>query len=79
MGSEERIIELLTSRYGIDPTTISSESTLAEFGLNSLTLAELMFDIEDAFDIQIPATEAQIVTLGDAVALVDRIRARGEG
>ncbi len=73
MGSQEKIVELLTGKYGVDAARISPDAKLVDLGLDSLTLAELIFDIEDAFGIEVSMEEARLETFGEAVALVDRL------
>ena len=72
MGSEARIVELLVEKYGIDRESVSLDATMADLGLDSLSVAELVFDIEDLFDIRLQEDDAEFSTFGDAVALVDR-------
>ena len=79
MGTAERIIALLTAEYGVDPAHISPAANLVDLGLNSLTMAELLCDLQDSFGIHIPLTEARITTLGDAIALTDRLVAEKGG
>ena len=73
MGSQAKIVELLTGKYGVDAARISPDAKLVDLGLDSLTLAELIFDIEDAFGIEVSMEEARLETFGEAVALVDRL------
>lgn len=78
MGSQARIVELLVEKYGVDAAKVSPDATLADLGLDSLSVAELVFDIEDLFSIQIETEDAEFKTFGDAVALVDRyLQAKG--
>lgn len=73
MTSERTFFALLTAEYGVEPDRIDPQASLADLGLNSLTFAELVCDLEDAFGIEIDVAEARITTLGEAVALVDRL------
>lgn len=73
MESREKIVELLTSRYRVEPSRISPEATMADLGLNSLTLAELICDLEESFGIEIIGSPAEIRTLDDAIRLTDRL------
>lgn len=78
MGSQAQIVDLLVAKYGVDASKISADATLADLGLDSLSVAELMFDIEDLFSIQVGTEDAEFKTFGDAVALVDRyLQAKG--
>jgi acyl carrier protein len=72
VGTQDQIVELLVSKYGVDAAKVSPDATMADLGLDSLSVAELAFDIEDRFSIQIPTEEGTFKTFGEAVALVDR-------
>ncbi len=72
------LAEVLSEKYDVDPTTISPEATLTELGLDSLTVVELFFDVEDEFEIEIPEERATFETLAEAAALVEELlRAKG--
>lgn len=78
MASQAQIIELLAEKYGVDAAKVSPDATMADLGLDSLSVAELVFDIEDLFSIEIDAADAEFRTFGEAIALVDRyIAAKG--
>ena len=78
MQSQPQIIELLVQKYGVDAQRISADATLADLGLDSLSVAELVFDIEDLFKIEVKADDAEFKTLGEAISLVDRyVAAKG--
>ena len=72
------LAEVLSEKYDVDPTTISPEATLTDLGLDSLTVVELLFDVEDEFEIEIPEERATFETLAEAAALVEELlRAKG--
>ena len=78
MGSQTRIVELLVEKYGVEKDRISPDAAMSNLGLDSLSVAELVFDIEDLFEIQIDPEDAEFSSLGEAIALVDRyIEAKG--
>ena len=78
MSSFAHIQETLVSKYGVAPEVIKPEATLTELGLDSLSVAELMFDVSDHYGIDIPDERANFNTLGEAVALVDEcVKAKG--
>ena len=60
------ITEILVSKYDVKPEAIKPESTLTEIGLDSLSIAELMFDVADKYDIDVPDDRANFNTLGEA-------------
>lgn len=78
MSSQPQVVELLVQKYGVDAERISADATLADLGLDSLSVAELIFDIEDLFKIEVNADDAEFKTLGEAISLVDRYVAAKE-
>jgi acyl carrier protein len=73
MGSYAHIRELLIEKYEVSAEAIRPEATLAELGLDSLSVAEMLFDVADKYDIDIPDASVQLSTLGEAAALVDEV------
>ena len=70
--------QVLTEKYDVDREAISPEATLTELGLDSLTIVELLFDVEDEFGIEVPEERVTFQTLAEAAALVDElIQAKG--
>ncbi len=70
--------EVLTEKYDVDREAISPDATLTELGLDSLTIVELLFDVEDEFGIEVPEDRVTFQTLAEAAALVDElIQAKG--
>ena len=51
---EKKIISILAQQALIDETEISLESTPADLSLDSLSIVEIIFSIEEMFDISIP-------------------------
>jgi len=78
VSSQPQVVELLVQKYGVDAERISADATLADLGLDSLSVAELIFDIEDLFKIEVNADDAEFKTLGEAISLVDRYVAAKE-
>ncbi len=73
------LADVLTEKYEVDPDAISPEATLTELGLDSLTIVELLFDVEDEFGIEVPEERATFETLAEAAALVDElVQAKGD-
>lgn len=68
------ILTLIQSAYDIDPATIDPTKPLSEFGLDSLSLAELIFSIEDHFHIEYPESKTNVQTLQELAQVVDDAR-----
>lgn len=75
MDSTELIQKFLQDRLGIAPESIVPGARLADLGLDSLMLAELMFEAEDRFAISIPSDLQLPNTVGDMTALIDTLLA----
>lgn len=73
MQANELIAKFLEERLGVDPATVVPAALLADLGVDSLMLAELMFEAEDRLGISIdmePNGEMP-QTVGDMTALIE--------
>ena len=75
----ERIRKLMAEKFGLEESSLTREATLETLGLDSLSVIELMFSIEDAFDIKLPDEPVPLKTLQDVVDTVDRLIAEQHG
>ncbi len=50
----QRVAEIIAEQAMLDPEAIKPETTLDDLGLDSLALVEVVFGIEEAFDISVP-------------------------
>ena len=73
-GCMNKLLGLIQKAYDIDPASIDPHQPLADFGLDSLALAELMFNIEDHFGIDYPESRANVHTLAELAQVVDEVR-----
>ena len=48
---------------------------MRDHGLDSLALAEFLFEVEDRFHVDLPDEQPQVDTLAGLAALVDRVLA----
>ena len=71
----DEIRELIRTSYDIDPATVDPDKPLSEYGLDSLSLAELVFAIEDHFHIDYPEARTNVQTLAELAQVVDETRA----
>ena len=68
-GSSDRVVQLLVTKYGVESNLASSDTTLASLGLDSLSVAEPVFDIDEELGIEISMDSADFETLREAVSL----------
>ena|ERR1700733_4148892 len=75
MTTLERLSRILVKNYKIDPARLTPNGQLAELGIDSLGMLELLFFIEDEFKVQLPYDPVALPTLGDAVSYIDGLLA----
>ena len=73
MSAYEYLSDLLVEKFGIPADKIVSEASLTDLGLDSLSIVELVFDVEDEFDIEISEDDSDFKSLGEAAALVEKL------
>lgn len=54
MSVQQKIVEILAEQAVLEPIDVSADATLEDLGLDSMNLVEIIFAIEESFDIQIP-------------------------
>jgi acyl carrier protein len=65
---------LITTKFGIDGDALDADASIANAGIDSLALAELLFDIEDHFGVTLPDSRDGVDSLRDLANLVARLR-----
>ena len=75
MSSLKELQDLIQEKYDIPPEKLAPDASMRATGLDSLSIAEFVFAIEDHFHIELPDDDPNIDTLAELAALVDRIRA----
>ncbi len=54
MSVQQKIIEILAEQALLEPADVTPEATLESLGIDSMNLVEIIFAIEESFDIEIP-------------------------
>ncbi|MEO6081269.1 MAG: acyl carrier protein [Steroidobacteraceae bacterium] len=72
--------DILVKEYRVAPDQVKPDATLTTLGLDSLSLIELMFKIEDTFKITIDTDgPTGLVTVSDVVNYIDGLLAQPGG
>ena len=73
MDIRSKVISLVAERMGVDADQITDETHFVnDLQSDSLDMAELVIDLEEAFDINISDEEAQqIETVGQAIEYIE--------
>ena len=62
---------ILLRDYALDSGVVTPEAALDSLGIDSLGVAELLFNIEDEFKISVPAEPVQLASVGDVASFID--------
>lgn len=75
----ETLETILVDKFDVPREAIRPEVALSELGLDSLDLIEVLFEVEEAFDIRVPQDGAAIraATLQELLDTVTRLVAAG--
>jgi acyl carrier protein len=80
MTTLERLQALLQKDFDLAPERLVADARLEDLDIDSLRLIEILFEVEDAFAITMPAGEselrARLVTVGDLAAYIDSLVAQ---
>ena len=85
-STQQQVFEIIAKQAKIDLATVKPESTLKDLGVESLDAIELIFDIEEHFNINFPEQQGANFDSDTVQSLVDAVRkalddkaAAGEG
>jgi acyl carrier protein len=70
----ETLQQLIHKEFDVEIEKIDPNASLAEAGLDSLAVAELVFAIEDHFEIRFPDDRTDISNLNELAQLIDDIQ-----
>lgn len=65
----EKVRDIIVEQLGVDASAVKPDTPfIDDLGADSLDVVELIMALEEAFDMEIPDTEAEkIITVNDAV------------
>ena len=85
-STQQQVFEMIAKQAKIDLATVKPESTLKDLGVESLDAIELIFDIEEHFDINFPDQQGANFDSDTVQSLLDAVQkgldakaAAGEG
>ena len=69
----ERLCAILVKDYKLPPDRLTLDAPLESLGIDSLGTVELLWNVEDAFQIKLPSDPVDLPTLGDVVRYIDEL------
>jgi acyl carrier protein len=76
MSSLGDLQSIIREKYNIEPGALDPNGSMREQGLDSLAVAEFLFEVEDRFGLTLPDEHQHIGTLAGLADLIDRLRAK---
>lgn len=73
MTTLEKLQEILMRQYDLDRQRLDAAATLEGLGLDSMSIIDLLFTVEDEFRVTIPRDKTELKSLADVVAYIDRL------
>ena len=78
-----RLHALLAKDFELKPEALDPDTKLEDLDIDSLRMIEILFSVEDAFKITVPAEQAElrakVQTVGDLAAYIDTLVAEQHG
>lgn len=82
MSIQDQVIAILAEQAMIEPQDVTLDSTLEDLGIDSMGVVEVIFAIEESFDVTVPfnantpeQSDFDISTVRSIVAGVERLKA----
>lgn len=72
---DDRILDIIRKHVPGDERPVSAATQLTELEIESLDLVEIIFEIEDTFDIEIPYNANESEDFETVGQIVDRVKA----
>lgn len=67
----DRLKTILVKDYKLAPEVLTPDASLDGLGIDSLGIAELLFNVEDEFHITLPPDPVSLTTVGEVVLFID--------
>ena len=72
----DRLRAILVRDYKLAPEALAADAPLEGLGIDSLGVAELLFNVEDEFGVTLPSDPVELPTLGDVARRIDALVAQ---
>jgi acyl carrier protein len=74
---ESEILDIIATKTSVERDKLSREARMEDLEIESLDVAEIMFAIEEKFDIEVPynanETDNTFATIGDVITAVEKV------
>lgn len=73
MSTLQTIQRMMAEQFELEQEKLTPDADLESLGLDSLSVIEFMFNIEDEFKIKLPDERVELKTIQDIANVVDRL------
>ena len=73
MSTLQTIQRMMAEQFELEEDKLTPDAELESLGLDSLSVIEFMFNIEDEFHIKLPDERVELKTIQDISSVVDRL------
>ncbi|MDB5885695.1 MAG: phosphopantetheine-binding protein [Polaromonas sp.] len=71
----DRLCAILMKDYKLAAGQLTQDAPLEALGIDSLGVADLLFNVEDEFKIVLPPEPVALLTIGDVARYIDQLAA----
>jgi acyl carrier protein len=68
----ERLRRIVPEKVDVDPALLQANARLADIGIDSFSLIELVFIAEEEFGIRVPLDDLEVKTVGDVLDVIQK-------
>jgi acyl carrier protein len=79
MTTLERLQKIIVKDFELKPEDLKVSASLESLGLDSMSTIDLLFSIEDEFNIQVSREPVELKMIQDVVDYIDRLIAEQHG
>ena len=73
MSTLQTIQRMMAGQFELKEEDLKPDTQLEALGLDSLSVIEFMFNLEDEFHVKLPDERVEIKTIQDIVGIVERM------
>lgn len=77
--TSDKVISIIAQKLNVELSAINEESTLQDFGADSLNMVDIIMTIEENLGVEINDEEAdKLANVGEFIAYIHRLRTKDQ-
>ena len=70
-STADQLRAMIAKDFKIEPQRLTDDARLEDLGVDSIGMAEVIFNVEDEFGLKLPDMPTQLETFGDVVRYIE--------